>query len=438
MSEVVIDLGEFRPDEDLPDRPFAMPPRRWRFLLVAVAVLCATTLTGSVRRAELSPVTRIPVPLGAVTFIGDHEYFVVADTDQAVDDPVQNNIITVYALPSGALLSRTSVSVTGSIRQVLAVGSLILVTYEADDIGTEATAAYAAGTEVSVWRRYGRLFGLAPSRRAVMLHEVSAGMPTARWSGIDVRTGALIWQFIQPRTDAAELVGGLDSPPDRLVSVTAAGRIEARSLNTGKVIGVSEAHPGWFVHGRYIGMAAGLVLMGEASGTTAYALSDLRERWHSGIDLSSSQLWPGCGDIICVAGYAGGLRVLDSATGRQRWAADGWVVAEQFGPVLLASDTYEQTGTQSFAVLDSVDGRKLSTLSGWRPAGGTRADGNVPVTRDQPELQRVWYGLLDPSTLRVRVLGAAEQVTGSCSSTSDVLVCRRVDASSGVWPFVQP
>ena len=45
----------------------------------------------------------------------------------------------------------------------------------------------------------------------------------------------------------------------------------------------------------------------------------------------------------------------------------------------------------------------------------------------------VFYALLDPADRGVRVLGAATDVSGDCQTTDEVLVCRRIDASVGIW-----
>jgi hypothetical protein len=53
--------------------------------------------------------------------------------------------------------------------------------------------------------------------------------------------------------------------------------------------------------------------------------------------------------------------------------------------------------------------------------------------RQRPGEDVVWFASLDPATLAVRVLGAAERVSGDCQTTAEVLVCRRLDASVGIW-----
>jgi hypothetical protein len=71
----------------------------------------------------------------------------------------------------------------------------------------------------------------------------------------------------------------------------------------------------------------------------------------------------------------------------------------------------------------------------WRSAGSARADGTVVGLRQRIGDDVVFYALLDPATLTVRVLGMATEVSGDCQATTDVLVCRRIDAGVAIWPL---
>jgi len=73
----------------------------------------------------------------------------------------------------------------------------------------------------------------------------------------------------------------------------------------------------------------------------------------------------------------------------------------------------------------------------WWTAGAVRADGTVVGLRQRIGEDVVYYGLLDPARLAVRVLGTATAVSGDCQPTTDVLVCRRIDASVAIWPLAE-
>ena len=53
--------------------------------------------------------------------------------------------------------------------------------------------------------------------------------------------------------------------------------------------------------------------------------------------------------------------------------------------------------------------------------------------RQHPGDDVVWFASLNPATLAVRVLGSAERVSGDCQITPNLLICRRLDASVGIW-----
>jgi hypothetical protein len=65
--------------------------------------------------------------------------------------------------------------------------------------------------------------------------------------------------------------------------------------------------------------------------------------------------------------------------------------------------------------------------------GAARADGMVVGLHEQPLDDTVFYAELDPANRGVRVLGSAVDVSGDCQTTDEVLVCRRIDASVGIW-----
>lgn len=440
MPEVVIDLGELRHREPQPAVTTPRRPHRVRAPLAVAAVLLAATLAGSVPRAAPSGFALIPARLGDTTFLSGNHYFVASSVSQPLDSPMQRKIISGYALPSGLPESRTSVAVTGAIRRVAVVDDVIVVSYQADELGAEATVGYAVDSERTLWRRYGRLTGPEPAGGIVLLHDRALRSGTSHWYGVDTRSGLTRWQLDQPRHAVSGLVPGLGSTPTRLVSATVAGRIEVRDARTGTITAaVTVPAPSqWRTGGLHLGVAGDLVLVGGQTGTTGYALSDLTPRWRNGIDLTTVSVVPACGDVICLLGRFGGLRVLDPATGRQRWASHLWSVAWRTGRNLIVTESDELAGRQPLSVVDAGTGERRGSIGWWRPAGDPRLGGSLLGLREQSRERRVWYGVIDGAGLSVRVLGVAESVSGDCASTADVLVCRRLDASAGVWRFARP
>ena len=229
----------------------------------------------------------------------------------------------------------------------------------------------------------------------------------------------------------------------KLIGITPAGRIEVRDTGNGRVTAsatVPAPPPG--AEPLQVWVAGDLLLVGGGRpGTSAYALSDLRLRWRTPLELSGWSVQPDCGDVICLIGFSGGVRAIDPATGLQRWIADRWAGVERIGASLVATTAPftpigESGGSTPQVVLDMATGRERGSLNPWRVAGRTRPDGSVPVVRQEPASRRAYFGLLHPDTLAVRGLGVAERVSGDCVSAADVLICRRGDTEAGVWPFV--
>jgi hypothetical protein len=175
-----------------------------------------------------------------------------------------------------------------------------------------------------------------------------------------------------------------------------------------------------------------LILVGTPGGTVAYALPDLAERWRSRADLAGRWVQDGCAEI-CSLSWQGGLRVLDRETGQERWSDERWNYADQVGRWLLTTDNRRPERLPGVSVVDPGTGRVHGDFGSWHPIGADLPDGTVHGIREVPGADIVWYARLDPATLAVRVLGRADRVSGDCQATADVLVCRRIDATVGVW-----
>jgi len=328
------------------------------------------------------------------------------------------------------LLSRTTVAVTGVILDVIAVGDTVLVSYQVDSVGAEATVALAAGTNTVRWVHPARMLAALPRDGLVLLHE-NTGDP--QWYGIDVASGRIHWSLSQPvsgYTTVAVDRGGL---PSRLVTADVNGRIEVHDATTGALTAQAHVHPppDWRNRGISMWPVDDMVLIGGRDGTTAYALADLSMRWTNHLDLSERYVLPHCQDAVCAVGSFDGVRVLDPATGAQRWAAYYWSALEQVGAYLLA-DGPVGSPVEPQAVVDPVTGAKLGDFGPWRSIGDPRPDGTIIGLWNAPQ-DVVWYASLNPATRAVRVLGSADRVSGDCRITPDVLICRRLDASVGIW-----
>jgi hypothetical protein len=124
------------------------------------------------------------------------------------------------------------------------------------------------------------------------------------------------------------------------------------------------------------------------------------------------------------------------------WSADRWSYADLAGPYLLAAeidgDGDGADADPKLSVLDPATGGVRGDFGAWRTVGVPRPDGTVIGLRAETTLDVVWYARLDPADHGARMLGSAEQVSGDCQTTPAVLVCRRVDASVGIWRLTNP
>lgn len=410
-------------------------PQRFRATLAALCAVLLVSLGGAaVTRAPVEPLI-VPARLGDNMFVEPDRLYVVSNGREASITAVQTKIVSLYALPSGALLSRTTVAVTGAIFQVTSVGDTVLVSYQVDTIGAEATVALTAGTDRALWRAPSRLLHVSAADDLVLLRENSPRFGDWHWYGVELSTGRTRWTFEQPIQGYTTAAGYVDDFPRRIITVTTAGHLEVRDTVTGLLVSEADlaARPGRSRRGVTVWPAGDLVLIGGLGGITAYTLAGLSPRWHSTVELSGRWV-QNCADAICVFGYRGGVQSLDPATGRLRWSTDRWTAAEEAGSYLLVSGNQGLEGRYPLAVVEPETGEVRGDFGAWRAAGPARPDGTVVGLRQRIGDDVVFYALLDPARLTVRVLGTATAVSGDCQATPEVLVCRRIDATVAIWP----
>ena len=436
MGGVLIDLGEVSP-ERVPPRPGRPRPMPYRAVLGGLTVLLAALLTGAMHRGPPPAPVVIGARLGDMMFVGEDGVFVVNAGPELLGSEVHNKVISRYALPSGELVSRTTVTVSGAVFSVVAVGRILLVSYQVDTVGAEATVALTEGTDRALWRQPSRMLSASAPDGLVLLRENSPEAGEVTWAGVDLASGAVRWSLRQPVRGFTTAAVFTDGFPRLLVSATTTGDLEVRDVITGRVTATARAPVRSQQAGADVPVwpTADLVLVGAPQGTTAYALPNLAERWHSPADLTGRWVQDACTTSICALSWQGGLVALDPATGRQRWSDPRWSYAEQIGPYLLATRNAATADQQAVSVLDPITGRVQGSFGAWHAVGRAGPDGSVIGLREELADDTVWYAGLDPATRTVRLLGRADRVSGDCQTTRQVLICRRIDASVGIWPL---
>lgn len=444
VGDVLIDLGEQRgrvpSDTEAPrDRPPA-----FRAVLFTLSTVLLVGLGGGVARPSPAGPITVPARLGDSMFVEQSRLYIVSADPEPRSTARSSKIISTYALPAGELLSRTTVAVAGAIFQVTAVGGTTLVSYQVDRVGAdapdseEATVAVATGTDRVRWQAPARVFSASPADGLVLLRESSPWYGDQRWHGVDLTTGRTRWSLPQPLPVFTTATGYLDGFPRRLLTATTAGHLEVRDTVTGALLAQGDvpARPGSSRRAITVWPIGDLVLVGGLGGITAYTLTSLVPRWHSTVELAGHRV-QACLDAICVFGYRGGVQVLDPGTGRLRWAAEGWTTAASAGSYLLVNSDERLEGRYPLVVVEPGTGVVHGDFGAWRSAGPARADGTLVGVRQRLGDDLVFYALLDPAALTVRLLGTATMVSGDCRATTDVLVCRRIDATVAIWPLTE-
>jgi hypothetical protein len=437
VRNTLIDLGELPPRGQRILPVVARQPIPYRALLGTLTAVLLVLLGGAAYLPPPAGPTVIAAKLADSTFVTGDRLFIATGGVDPSSSAVQNKIVSAYALPAGTLLSQTTVAVTGAIFDVAEVADTILVTYQVDTVGAEATVALIAGTDKARWRHPARLLAVSPADGLVLLRENSPQSGSLHWYGVDLATGVNRWSLDQPVLGYTIEAGDRGGFPSRLVTAGVDGHLEVRDAVTGEVTAKADIQvpPDWRSRGISMWAVDDMVLVGGQAGTTAYALGDLSPLWRNTVNLSERYVLPHCGDSLCVVGTLDGVELLDPATGRERWAANDWGALDMVGRYLLADGPVGGPAAEPQAVLDPLTGHRRGDFGAWRVAGEPRPDGTVTGLHQRSGDDVVWFATLDPATLAVRVRGAAERVSGDCRTTTEVLVCRRLDASIGIWPL---
>jgi outer membrane protein assembly factor BamB len=433
MANLLIDLGEVSGQPaDVP-----APARRdWfravRGTVTALTVGLLATLAAGSRLPQPDRPTVVPAQFGDATMRGRDTLFVVSGTGDARD-----RIVTAYRLPDATPVSRTPVTLPGAITSLHLAGDILLVTHQTDTSAGDTTVALVAGTGRQLWRHVARVITFTEGDRLALLLDQAGGPVGQRWFAVNVGNGAVAWSHGLPPYAATDLVYADGDVPSRVVTATPGGHVEVRDAESGVLTAVADlpVQRRWRDHGIYLWAVDDLLLLGGTTGIDAYNLADLALRWSNTIDLTQYFVAPGCGDMLCLAGRFGGLQVLDPRTGRARWSAERWAIVQRAGRYMLVNQSAGPGRDRPLIVVDADTGRQTGTFGAWQPVGEALPDGRVIAVRERPGDRDVRYAVLDPATASVRVLGVADGVTADCQPAANRLVCRRLDASIGVWPL---
>lgn len=449
VEPAVIELGEVRGEPAA--EPGGRHPRRHRALLATVAVaLTVLGLGGSAAVAGSAYVGSVPLNLGqAMEVDGDRLYVVDRQQVQAAGG---GRRVLAYRLPDGARLWDVVVPFSGGEFGTLLTVRGVLLTARYDVDGGNEIIALDAATGAPRWRRSGWPLGVGDRSSGLMLVGDDNGLPGSSGAlnlvaAVRTETGEVAWEYRPP--PGAIVRTGWDGTVDgatHLVTGLPSGRVEVRDPADARLVAVVVADPGppvppeardqlpdWlFVVGDL------LMVQGPRRGSfTAYGLPDLGRRWSTTVEDGRVAWYAGqsCGDVLCLQLGSQEVRALDRRTGRTRWTA-GWAYLERVGPLLLASRADGPYGRATdLWLVDPATGRSVRELGRWGIVGRRAVGGDVVVVSQDLLARRTWFGVVDPATRDVHVVGVANGVIGECRLGRDSLLCRRTDLSVGIWRY---
>jgi outer membrane protein assembly factor BamB len=454
-----IDLGEVGGVPEVEEHPPNPRRRRWIAVLVGAVLLVGLGAAAPVPPGLVETV--VPAELGDAIDVSGSQLFVVHPPNGNHALP-GDRVITAYDVPSGRRLWQTRSS---SVRQefggvIVLSGAVVLPRYEDGSGGGSRVVVLDARTGRQRWERAGSLTGwttASPGAAARMLLSIDAppdaqGLPptaSERIMAVDMVTGATAWSY-EPPPQAQVLTAwrASDGHSDALVIGLPSGRVEVRSTVTARLTAAANLRPPLeperdvtadpILDRQWITVAEDmLMVVGPGSRTlAAYGIDRLDRRWEVPWERDLGWFgYPLCGSLLCMQTRDGRVQAVDPRTGRTRWE-QSWSYLEAAGPLLLASRGDGPYGGEGrLAFVDPATGRSVAELGVWAVAGYASALDDKVLFKHDPGTGRAWVGLADARARDVRLLGVAHEVSGDCRVGRDSLVCRRRDATIGIWRY---
>ncbi len=358
----LIELGEI--SSGSPEPP-AAPPRRSdirRIGATAVAVLCLLAVTGSER-----PEPRALPTLWSMAIDGA-QFNLTPDAVYLLGEGGASNL-RAYAAGDGTprwsrSFDRQAGWFSTEIPGTLLVSTTSGILADGATPAVTETLALDAATGATRWRAPGDpSLGTAESVLLVEWDNVQNGLQSLRM----VRTadGAELWALALGEAVASWTVTGAEPKrPDRLATVTRAGRMQVRRFADGVLVAESAVPPletpredtyaHLFSHGRHLFMVR---VDGVDQEITAYDPESLRPRWERTGQAAFGVF--GCGALLCAGTADEEVDALDPATGAVRWHAAGWDFARPVGDGTLLVESH---GTTRQRLVDEHTGRTVADL----------------------------------------------------------------------------
>ncbi|MEU1755400.1 PQQ-binding-like beta-propeller repeat protein [Micromonospora matsumotoense] len=423
----VIDLGELR--DSGPQSPGPAPRAAGRPLRQAVVLAFSLLVL-----AAAAPVTHraafvVPAPLGAVALLHDGEVFLL-EPGGAPATPGRLSAWTIPTSPGARPVRRwqvpVPVQVDSGYAQLSRHADLLLLTGAAGGPdGEYRTYAHSPDTGRVRWQRAG---SGNPAGADLLFTELGpAGPMTVRL--VDSTTGRDRWSTSMP--PAATSYRNAADGVDRIVAMPPPGPVEVWDARRGVRLHSVHLDPAGSPSAGEFTIVGDLLLVETNNDRlTGYDLDGLTHRWE--VPWPVPSFYVPCGPLICAQGEAGGVRALDPATGRTVWRDNRWELSgAEHGGRMLASGLGRGVW-HPLVVLDVASGRVAAELGVWNLVPPTTTAGPMLGLRPAGE-GRMVVADLDVAAARVRVLDVLPAVSGDCRTDAELLLCRLVDGTFGVW-----
>ncbi len=420
----LIDLGELN-DDHRPEQPVRRRrPGSGAWGLAVVLVLALLVLAASVPAPGRETVV-VPAGLGADrVVVGDVLLVVGPRRAQG-----SQRAMTAYRLPTGARLWQASLPVGGEFWGGTTRGDLVLVTGHSPQEQRSTTVALDVRTGEHRWQRPGGAVDLADGD--VLLAESSVeGGHLLR--AVDACCGTPRWEVRLPLGEVRYRFAGQQGM-DRLVTRDPEGRVEVRDT-TGAVLATADLSAGGDDHWS-IDIVGDLLFVSASNApeVTAYGLDRLDRRWQATVP--ASVFATDCGAAICFLSRSGAVRAVDAATGRPVWSLEGMSdVSVLSGQMLAARFEISGSNRPDLAVLDPATGAVRAELGRWELVRSSRTEEPLVGVRPHPD-GGLFVAELDAVAGAARPLDVLPGAAGDCEVAGEYLLCRRPDASLGLWPL---
>lgn len=436
----MIELGELGHEPSPEPAVRSRGLRRGRRALLAVAVLAAVLATAAAAVPAPEPLPRVVVPARLAANLRVAGDIVLVGEPSSLAMPAPE--LAAYRLPSAEPLWQVPWRFQGQLGSMQKFGDTLVVDVVGDLPGGVLGLDVADGRER--WQQPGYLLATTASRQVLVVttsdpvqvdpttgQSVPGPEPTNTIRLVDPRTGAVRWARSEVRNSGFAFVGD-DRAVGTLVLFPVAGGIELIAADTGRTIATG-TRPGPDAGRISSSLVRGdLVLVTTEQGqSSAHRLPSLDLVWSRPPEAIGPAYLLDCGTIVCLATQNGDFYPVDLATGGvgARIMTDRSSVW-RWGDKLLAETGGRTEG--GLTLVDGTTGTELARFGPWRPLDLEPDPDRALVVRYGTN-GRMFVGQVNAEARRIDVVAVLTDVSGDCQLDGDLLSCRLLDGSFGLW-----